>query len=123
MVYPMTVGVGFGAVAQVTKQPKGLPIAIKPNWLIKPFIMAALTVLFFEVVIVPEDAAQYVGAHPARSRAVHDDGVRLVAAYPRGRDLYAGAGLGERSDHDRGLRTHRGVPARRACRAAGRWSR
>lgn len=64
MVYPMTVGVGFGAVAQVTKQPKGLPIAIKPNWLIKPFIMAALTVLFFEVVFapfnVPEDAAQYV---------------------------------------------------------------
>ena len=64
MVYPMMVGVDFGAVAQVAKQPRGLLITLVVNWLIKPFSMAALAVLFLEVVfapfIAPEDAAQYV---------------------------------------------------------------
>ncbi|WP_299657017.1 ACR3 family arsenite efflux transporter [uncultured Jannaschia sp.] len=64
MVYPMMVGVDFGAVAQVAKQPRGLMITLVVNWLIKPFSMAALAVLFLEVVfapfIAPEDAAQYV---------------------------------------------------------------
>ncbi|WP_299819581.1 ACR3 family arsenite efflux transporter [uncultured Jannaschia sp.] len=64
MVYPMMVGVDFGAVAQVAKQPRGLLITLAVNWLIKPFSMAALAVLFFEIVfapfLAPEDAAQYV---------------------------------------------------------------
>jgi arsenite transporter len=64
MVYPMMVGVDFGAVAQVAKQPKGLVLTLAVNWLIKPFTMASLAVLFFEVVfapfIAPADAAQYV---------------------------------------------------------------
>lgn len=64
MVYPMMVGVDVGAVSRVAKQPKGLMITLAVNWLIKPFTMAALAVLFFEVVfapfIAPEDAAQYV---------------------------------------------------------------
>jgi ACR3 family arsenite transporter len=64
MVYPMMVNVDFGAVAGVAKQPKGLLVTLVVNWLIKPFTMAALAVLFFEVVfaswIAPEDAAQYI---------------------------------------------------------------
>lgn len=64
MVYPMMIGVDFGAVAQVAKQPKGLGLTLAVNWLVKPFTMAALAVLFFEVIfapfIAPEDAAQYV---------------------------------------------------------------
>ncbi|PYE81350.1 ACR3 family arsenite efflux transporter [Pseudoroseicyclus aestuarii] len=63
MVYPMMVGVDFGAVAGVARQPKGLLVTLAVNWLIKPFTMAALAVLFFEHVfapwIAPEDAAQY----------------------------------------------------------------
>ncbi|WP_093015219.1 ACR3 family arsenite efflux transporter [Roseivivax halotolerans] len=64
MVYPMMVGVDFGAIAGVAKQPKGLLVTLAVNWLIKPFTMAGLAVLFFEVVfapfIAPEDAAQYI---------------------------------------------------------------
>jgi ACR3 family arsenite transporter len=63
MVYPMMVGVDFGAVAGVARQPRGLLITLTVNWLIKPFTMALLAVLFFEYVfapwIEPEDAAQY----------------------------------------------------------------
>lgn len=63
MVYPMMVNVDFGAVAGVARQPKGLLVTLAVNWLIKPFTMALLAVLFFEVVfaplISPEDAAQY----------------------------------------------------------------
>ena len=64
MVYPMMVGVDFHAVAGVARQPKGLFITLAVNWLIKPFTMALLAVLFFDYIfapwIAPEDAAQYI---------------------------------------------------------------
>ncbi len=64
MVYPMMVGVDFGAVAGVAKQPKGLLVTLTVNWLIKPFTMALLAVLFFDHIfapwIAPEDASQYI---------------------------------------------------------------
>ncbi|MCW2303371.1 ACR3 family arsenite transporter [Rhodovulum sulfidophilum] len=60
MVYPMMVGVDFGAVSGVARQPKGLLVTLAVNWLVKPFTMAGLAVLFFDVVFAPEDAAQYV---------------------------------------------------------------
>jgi len=64
MVFPMMVSVDFGSVKDIAKQPRGLLITLSVNWLIKPFIMAALAVLFFEHVfaplIEPEDAAQYI---------------------------------------------------------------
>ncbi len=64
MVYPMMVGVDFGAISGVAKQPRGLILTLAVNWLVKPFTMAALAVLFFEHVfapfLAPEDAAQYV---------------------------------------------------------------
>ncbi len=63
MVYPMMVGVDFRAVAGVARQPKGLIVTLIVNWLIKPFTMALMAVLFFDYVfapwIAPEDAAQY----------------------------------------------------------------
>ncbi|MFC4731891.1 ACR3 family arsenite efflux transporter [Salipiger abyssi] len=63
MVYPMMVGVDPGSLRDVARQPKGLLITLAVNWLVKPFTMAALAVLFFEHVfapwIAPEDAAQY----------------------------------------------------------------
>jgi ACR3 family arsenite transporter len=64
MVFPMMVAVDFAAVAQVGRRPKGLIVTLVVNWLVKPFTMAALGVLFFEHVfaasIPPEDAAQYL---------------------------------------------------------------
>lgn len=64
MVFPMMVGVDFGSVKDIAQQPRGLLITLTVNWLIKPFTMAALAVLFFDNVfaplIEPEDAAQYI---------------------------------------------------------------
>ena len=64
MIFPMMVAVDFGAVRRVGEKPKGLIITLVVNWLIKPFTMAALGVLFFEVVfadlIAPADAQQYI---------------------------------------------------------------
>jgi len=63
MVFPMMVNVDFAAVVGVARQPKGLLVTLAVNWLVKPFTMAALAVLFFDHVfaplIAPEDAAQY----------------------------------------------------------------
>ena len=64
MVYPMMVGVDFGALRQVGEKPKGLVVTLVVNWLIKPFTMAALGVLFFNYVfadlIPPDDAKAYL---------------------------------------------------------------
>ncbi|MEM5500708.1 ACR3 family arsenite efflux transporter [Ahrensia kielensis] len=64
MVYPMMVGVDFGAIRHVADEPKGLLITLVINWLIKPFTMAALGVLFFKYVfaglITPADADSYI---------------------------------------------------------------
>jgi ACR3 family arsenite transporter len=64
MVYPMMVGVDPSSLSQVARQPRGLAITLVVNWLIKPFSMAALAVLFFEGVfadlIAPADAQQYI---------------------------------------------------------------
>ncbi|MGF6860381.1 ACR3 family arsenite transporter [Rhodobacteraceae bacterium MBR-64] len=64
MVYPMMVGVDPGSLRDVARQPRGLLITLAVNWLIKPFTMALLAVVFFDVVfaplIAPEDARQYI---------------------------------------------------------------
>ena len=48
MVYPMMVSVDLGSLKSVGQRPKGLIITLVINWLIKPFTMAALGVLFFQ---------------------------------------------------------------------------
>ncbi len=64
MVYPMMVNVDFASLRHIGDRPKGLIITIVVNWLVKPFTMAALGVLFFEVLfagmIAPADAQQYI---------------------------------------------------------------
>ena len=47
MVYPMMIAIDFGSLKDVGRRPKGLVITLAINWLIKPFTMAALGVLFF----------------------------------------------------------------------------
>jgi ACR3 family arsenite transporter len=64
MVYPMMVAVDFSSLCRVGERPKGLVITVVVNWLIKPFTMAALGVLFFHHIfaglIDPADAGQYI---------------------------------------------------------------
>lgn len=64
MVYPMMVAVDFASLRHIGDRPKGLVLTIVVNWLIKPFTMAGLAVLFFEVLfadlIAPADAQQYI---------------------------------------------------------------
>ena len=64
MVFPMMVNVDFASLSHIGDRPKGLVLTLAVNWLIKPFTMAALGVLFFEYVfapwIEPADAQQYI---------------------------------------------------------------
>lgn len=64
MVFPMMVNVDFASLRHIGDRPKGLVLTIVVNWLVKPFTMAALGVLFFEYVfapwIQPADAQQYI---------------------------------------------------------------
>ncbi len=64
MVYPMMIGVDFTALRDIGERPKGLIVTLLVNWLIKPFTMAALGVLFFNHVfaglIPPDDAQAYL---------------------------------------------------------------
>ena len=64
MIYPMMVNVDFASLKDVGKKPKGLCITLVVNWLIKPFTMAALGILFFQYLfaglVSAEDAQQYI---------------------------------------------------------------
>ncbi len=64
MIYPMMVNVDFASLKDVGRKPKGLCITLVVNWLIKPFTMAALGILFFEHVfaglVAPETAKEYI---------------------------------------------------------------
>lgn len=64
MIYPMMVNVDFASIKDVGKKPKGLCITLVVNWLIKPFTMVGLGVLFFEYIfkdlVSPETAKEYI---------------------------------------------------------------
>lgn len=53
MIYPMMIQIDWGAVRNVGRKPRGLVLTLVINWLIKPFTMAALGVLFFQYVFAP----------------------------------------------------------------------
>jgi len=64
MIYPMMVKVDFASLAHIGDRPKGMIVTLVINWLIKPFSMAALAVLFFEYVfsglVDPQSAKEYI---------------------------------------------------------------
>ncbi|WP_169543186.1 ACR3 family arsenite efflux transporter [Sneathiella aquimaris] len=64
MIFPMMVNVNFNSLKDVGRKPKGLCITLVINWLVKPFTMAALGILFFEHVfaglVMPETAKEYI---------------------------------------------------------------
>jgi len=64
MIYPMMVQIDFSAVKDVRRKPRGLILTLVVNWLIKPFTMAALGWLFFNVLFAgwvdPQSATEYI---------------------------------------------------------------
>jgi ACR3 family arsenite transporter len=64
MIYPMMIQIDWSAVKDVGKKPRGLALTLVVNWLIKPFTMAALGVLFFHYLFAPwvdpQSASEYI---------------------------------------------------------------
>ena len=64
MIYPMMIQIDWHAVKDVGKKPQGLMLTLVINWLIKPFTMAALGVLFFKYLFAgwvdPQSASEYI---------------------------------------------------------------
>jgi ACR3 family arsenite transporter len=64
MIYPMMIQIDWSAVKDVGKKPRGLLLTLVVNWLIKPFTMAALGVLFFQYLFAPwvdaRSASEYI---------------------------------------------------------------
>jgi arsenite transporter len=64
MIYPMMIQIDWSSVRDVGKNPKGLALTLVINWLVKPFTMAALGVLFFNVIFAPwvdpQTASEYI---------------------------------------------------------------
>ncbi|MCB9740458.1 MAG: ACR3 family arsenite efflux transporter [Deltaproteobacteria bacterium] len=64
MIYPMMLKVDPSCLREVGRRPRGLALTLVVNWLIKPFTMAALGVLFFRHVyadlVAAEDAQHYI---------------------------------------------------------------
>ncbi len=64
MIYPMMLKVEPSCLADVGRKPKGLVLTLTVNWLIKPFTMAALAVLFFRYIygdlVSSADADEYI---------------------------------------------------------------
>ncbi len=64
MIYPMMIQIDWHAIKDVGKRPQGLMLTLVVNWLIKPFTMAGLGVLFFHHLFAPwvdpQSASEYI---------------------------------------------------------------
>jgi ACR3 family arsenite transporter len=64
MIYPMMIQIDWSAIKRVGQRPQGLALTLAVNWLIKPFTMAALGVLFFKHLyapwVDPSSASEYI---------------------------------------------------------------
>lgn len=64
MIYPMMIQIDWSAIRDVGRRPRGLVLTLVVNWLIKPFTMAALGVLFFHHLFAPwvdpRSASEYI---------------------------------------------------------------
>ncbi len=64
MIFPMMVNIDFLKILDFKSSPKGLLLTLIINWVVKPFTMAMLGILFFEVFFVnlisPDDSKQYI---------------------------------------------------------------
>jgi ACR3 family arsenite transporter len=64
MIYPMMIQIDWSAIREVGRRPQGLAMTLVINWLVKPFTMTGLAVLFFHVLFAPwvdpQSASEYV---------------------------------------------------------------
>jgi ACR3 family arsenite transporter len=64
MIYPMMIQIDLASIKHVGQRPRGLVLTLVINWLVKPFTMALLAVLFFEHVFAPwvdpKSAQEYI---------------------------------------------------------------
>jgi ACR3 family arsenite transporter len=64
MIYPMMIQIDLATIKGVGQRPRGLVLTLVINWLVKPFTMALLAVLFFEHVFAPwvdpKSAQEYI---------------------------------------------------------------
>mgnify|MGYP005858656917 CR=1 FL=1 len=74
MIFPMMVGVDFASIRHIGTKPKGLVITLVINWLVKPFTMAGLGVLFFHHL--------YAGILPRADAEAYIAGLILLGAAP-----------------------------------------
>ena len=74
MVYPMMISVDFAGLRRAFEQPRGLVITLVVNWLIKPFTMALLGVLFFK--------GLFAGLIPSADADSYIAGLILLGAAP-----------------------------------------
>lgn len=74
MIYPMMVNVDFTSLRHVGDKPKGLVITLVVNWLIKPFTMALLGVVFFHYI--------FAGTVPPAMADSYIAGMILLGAAP-----------------------------------------
>lgn len=64
MIYPMMLQIDFSSLAKIHHRPKGLLITVVINWLVKPFTMALIAMLFMRHIfgdfISPSLADEYI---------------------------------------------------------------
>ncbi len=64
MILPMMTNIDIVKILDFKTSPKGLVLTLSINWIVKPFTMAILGVLFFEIffsnLVSPEDSKQYI---------------------------------------------------------------
>jgi arsenite transporter len=64
MIYPMMIQIDLASIKDVGQRPRGLVLTLVINWLVKPFTMALLAVLFFEHLFAPwvdpKSASEYI---------------------------------------------------------------
>ena len=64
MIYPMMIQIDWHAIRGIGQRPQGIVLTLVVNWLIKPFTMAGLGVLFFQYLFAPwvdpQSASEYI---------------------------------------------------------------
>jgi len=64
MIFPMMVQIDFSSIKDVGRNPKGLALTLIINWLIKPFTMAFIAWIFFDLVfssfLTADLASEYI---------------------------------------------------------------
>jgi len=74
MIYPMMLKVDFSSIVKVGQNPKGLLVTWITNWLVKPFTMFGIAVLFFQGIYSP-----WIDSHVAKEYIA---GAVLLGAAP-----------------------------------------